>query len=92
MPKDRPSRVGRGIAYLWLGQAEEATVDLSFAIDSSPPIPDRVTAWAYRARGLAQAALGDSSAAVADYTAYLSLSPDAADRGQVEGWIADLSD
>jgi hypothetical protein len=43
MPQDRPSRVGRGIARLWLGDA------------------------------------------------HLELSPDAADRAQVEGWIADLS-
>jgi tetratricopeptide (TPR) repeat protein len=90
MPRDRPSRVGRGIARLWLGQAREATDDLSFAIDASTT-PDRITAWAYRARGLAQAALGLQDAAVTDYRAYLELVPDAPDRAQVEGWIADLS-
>ncbi|MBV9170991.1 MAG: tetratricopeptide repeat protein [Chloroflexi bacterium] len=90
MPNDRPSRVGRGIAHLWLGDAQAALDDLNFAIDKSPS-PDRVTAWAYRARGLARTTLGDSSDAVSDYKAYLALVPDASDRTQVEGWIADLS-
>jgi tetratricopeptide (TPR) repeat protein len=90
MPQDRPSRVGRGIARLWLGQAQLAVEDLSVAIDSVSKA-DRVSAWAYRARGLARASLGQSADAVADYQAYLALTPDAADRAQVEGWIADLS-
>jgi tetratricopeptide (TPR) repeat protein len=90
MPQDRPSRVGRGIAHLWLGDAQSAMDDLNFAIDQSKT-PDRVTAWAYRARGLARSTLGDSSEAVSDYKAYLALVPDAADRAQVEGWINDLS-
>jgi tetratricopeptide (TPR) repeat protein len=90
MPQDRPSHVGRGIAYLWLGQQQQAIDDLSEAIDTATT-PDTVSAWAYRARGLARAGLGQSEAAVADYQAYLSLSPDATDRAQVEGWIADLS-
>jgi tetratricopeptide (TPR) repeat protein len=90
MPQDRPSRVGRGIAQLWLGQPEQAITDLSYAIDSASP-PDSISAWAYRARGLARAGLGQSDAAIADYQAYLSLSPAATDRPQIEGWIADLS-
>lgn len=90
MPQDRPSRVGRGIAQLWLGDAQDAVDDLTFAIDNSPT-PDRVTAWAYRARGLARASLGDSANAVSDYKAYLALVPQASDRPQVEAWIADLS-
>jgi tetratricopeptide (TPR) repeat protein len=90
MPNDRPSRIGRGIANLWLGQARAAIDDLSFAIDNGKS-SDRSTAWAYRARGLARASLGLSTAAVSDYGAYLSLTPDAADRAQVEGWIAELS-
>jgi tetratricopeptide (TPR) repeat protein len=90
MPRDRPSRVGRGIAHLWLGQAQAAADDLSLAIDGNAT-PDRVTAWAYRARGIAQATLGLSDAAIADYKAYLALAPDAADRAQIEGWISDLS-
>jgi tetratricopeptide (TPR) repeat protein len=90
MPRDRPSWIGRGIAHLWLGQAQEAADDLSIAIDRSAT-PDRVTAWAYRARGLAQAALGSSTAAVADYKAYLELTPDAPDRAQIEGWITELT-
>jgi tetratricopeptide (TPR) repeat protein len=90
MPQDRPSRVGRGLAHLWLGQAEAAISDLSYAIEASNT-PDRATAWAYRARGLAHARLGEPQDAVADYKAYLDLSPDAADRAQIERWIADLT-
>jgi tetratricopeptide (TPR) repeat protein len=90
MPNDRPSRIGRGIANLWLGQAQAAIDDLSVAIDTGKS-PDRSTGWAYRARGLARASLGLSTDAVSDYMAYLGLTPDAADRPQVEGWIADLS-
>ena len=90
MPKDRPSRVGRGIARLWLGDPTSAIDDLSVAIDTAPSA-DRVSAWALRARGLAYANLGRTSLAVADYQSYLDLSPGAADRAQVQGWIADLS-
>jgi tetratricopeptide (TPR) repeat protein len=90
MPQDRPSRIGRGIAHLWLGQAQAAVDDLSFVIDASQS-PDRTTAWAYRARGLARVKLGEPQDAVADYQAYLSLSPDAPDRAQIEAWIADLT-
>jgi tetratricopeptide (TPR) repeat protein len=89
MPLDRPSRVGRGIARLWLGQAQAAMEDLSFVIDSGQP-PDRVAAWAHRARGLAHAALGEGEDAVVDYAAYLQLVPDAADVAQVQDWIAAL--
>ena len=90
MPQDRASRVGRGVTRLWLGQARSAVEDLSIAVDAGVN-PDRITAWGYRARGLAHAALGELPAAVADYQAYLELSPTAADRAQVEGWIKDLS-
>jgi tetratricopeptide (TPR) repeat protein len=90
MPQDRPSRVGRGIAELWLGQPELAIGDLSAAIEAIGT-PDTVSAWAYRARGLARASLGQSEDAVADYQTYLSLAPQAEDRAQIEGWIADLS-
>jgi regulator of sirC expression with transglutaminase-like and TPR domain len=90
MPQDRPSYVGRGIAELWLGQPELAITDLSTAIDSAST-PDTISAWAYRARGLARASLGQSESAITDYHAYLSLSPAATDRQQIEGWIADLS-
>jgi tetratricopeptide (TPR) repeat protein len=89
MPLDRPSRVGRGIARLWLGQPQVAMEDLSLVIDSEQP-PDRVTAWAHRARGLAHAALGEGKDAVVDYVAYLQLFPDAADRAQVQDWIAEI--
>jgi hypothetical protein len=87
MPLDRPSRVGRGISRLWLGQSQGAIEDLSFVIDSGQA-PDRVTAWAHRARGLAHAAQGEGQDAVVDYAAYLQLLPDAADRAQVQDWIA----
>jgi hypothetical protein len=90
MPQDRASRVGRGVSRLWLGQARGALEDLSVAIDANAK-PDRITAWGYRARGLAHAALGEFPAAVADYQAYLELSPTATDRSQVEGWIKDIS-
>ena len=90
MPQDRPSYVGRGIAELWLGQPDLAVADLSSAIDSTSK-PDGISAWAYRARGLARASLGESESAIADYQAYLSLSPAATDRQQIEGWIAELS-
>jgi hypothetical protein len=90
MPQDRASRVGRGVSQLWLGQAQAAIDDLSTVI-AGGGTPDRITAWAYRARGLAHASLNQAQDAVTDYNAYLSLSPAAADRAQVEGWIAALS-
>jgi tetratricopeptide (TPR) repeat protein len=90
MPQDRPSRVGRGIAELWLNNPQAAVDDLTTAITAVSP-PDRVSAWAFRARGLAYATLGQSDNAVADYTQYLSLTPNAPDKDQVTGWIADLS-
>jgi tetratricopeptide (TPR) repeat protein len=90
MPQDRASRVGRGVAELWQGNAQTALDDLSFVINANAP-PDRVTAWAHRARGLAFASLGQGSSAVADYQAYLDLSPAATDRDQIEGWIQALS-
>ncbi len=90
MPQDRASRVGRGVAELWQGNVQTAIGDLSLAIDAGGP-PDRVTAWAHRARGLANASLGQSARAVADYQAYLDLTPEASDRDQIEAWIAALS-
>jgi tetratricopeptide (TPR) repeat protein len=90
MPQDRASRVGRGVAELWLGDAQAAITDLSTVIDATIT-PDRAAAWAHRARGLARASLGQADGAVADYQAYLDLSPGAADRDQVQGWIAALS-
>jgi len=90
MPKDRPSRVGRGIAELWLDNPQAAVDDLTTAIQAVST-PDRVSAWAFRARGLAYASLGQSQSAVSDYNQYLTLTPDAPDRDQVTGWIANLS-
>jgi tetratricopeptide (TPR) repeat protein len=90
MPQDRASRVGRGIALLWEGNALSALSDLSIAIDRSPG-PDRLTAFAYRARGTANAELSRPTEAISDYQAYLALLPDASDRAEVEAWIMDLS-
>src|SRR5262249_42414865 len=90
MPKDRASRVALGVARLWSGDPQDALDDLSTVITAGGT-PDGVTAWAYRARGLAYANLGQSEAAVADYQQYLTLSPSANDREQVEAWISQLS-
>jgi hypothetical protein len=90
MPEDRASRVGRGIGLLWRGDAQLALADLTFAIDRSRG-PDRLTAFAYRARGTANALLSRPVEAISDYQAYLTLMPDASDRDEVEAWIADLS-
>ena len=90
MPEDRASRVGRGIGLLWKGDAEAALTDLTFAIDHSSS-PDRLTAFAYRARGTANAALSRPTQAITDYRAYLALMPGADDQAEVEVWIADLS-
>jgi predicted negative regulator of RcsB-dependent stress response len=90
MPKDRPSRVGRGIAELWLENPQGAVDDLTTAI-TAVNTPDKISAWAFRARGLAYASLGQSDNAVADYNQYLSLTPNAPDKDQVTAWIADLT-
>jgi tetratricopeptide (TPR) repeat protein len=89
-PGDRPSRVGRGIANLWLGNTDAAITDLTNVIDSATT-PDRSSAWAYRARGVARASLGQSADAIADYQQYLALSPDATDKDQIEGWMQALA-
>lgn len=89
MPNDRPSHVGRGIANLWLGNTNDAITDLNFVIDSSNT-PDRSSAWAYRARGVARASLGQSDDAVADYQQYLTLTPNASDKDEIQGWIQAL--
>lgn len=90
MPKDRASFVGRGIAELWNGDAPSAINDLSVAIDANGS-PDRITAWAHRARGVAHANLNQNQDAIADYQAYLALTPNAPDRSDVQAWISDLS-
>jgi tetratricopeptide (TPR) repeat protein len=90
MPQDRPSRVGRGIAELWLDNPQAAVDDLTTAI-TAVQTPDKISAWAFRARGLAYASLGRSDDAVADYNQYLTLTPNAPDRDQVTGWIANLT-
>jgi len=104
MPKDRASRVGRGIAELWNNDPTSAISDLTVVINANGA-PDRITAWAHRARGVAHANLKDAAAAngdfdtsaqesataISDYQAYLALAPDAPDRSDVQAWISDLS-
>jgi tetratricopeptide (TPR) repeat protein len=89
MPGHRPSLVGRGAARLWATDLNGALADLSAVVDAEGPT-DRWTASALRARGLAHAGLDQRDQAIADYQAYLALTPDASDRAQVEGWIAAL--
>ncbi len=89
MPEHRASMLGRGVAWLWENQLDPAVKDLTAAIDSSSD-PDSVTAWAHRARGIANAALGRPAEAIADYEAYLSMSPQASDSAEVQGWIDQL--
>jgi hypothetical protein len=90
MPEDRASYLGRGIAVLWKGDPQAAIADLSFAVDHQVA-GDRVSAFAYRVRGTAYAALKQPAQAISDYQAYLALLPGAPDRAEVESWIADLS-
>ena len=90
MPEDRASYLGRGIAVLWKGDPQAAITDLSFAVDHGAAA-DKVSAFAYRVRGTAYAALKQPAQAISDYQAYLALLPSAPDRAEVEGWIADLS-
>ena len=95
LPDDRASYLGRGIAALWNGEPQAAVSDLTFALEhgttSDDTATDRVTAFAYRVRGTAYAALKQSTLAVSDYQAYLALLPGAPDRAEVETWIADLT-
>jgi tetratricopeptide (TPR) repeat protein len=90
MPGDRPSLLGRGVAELWNNDATSAVADLS-AVISAKVAADQTTAWAYRARGIAQEDLGQGVLAVADYRSYLALAPGAADASQVRNWIAQLT-
>ena len=45
------------------------------------------SAEAYRGIGLAQRKLGNTGAATTAFRNYLKLSPEAADRIEIEGWI-----
>lgn len=90
LPADRPSLLGRGVAWLWKDALPSAIADATSVIDA-PVRADQLTAWAFRARGVARAGLGQVGAATADYQAYLSLWPQAPDRSTVERWIQELS-
>ena len=89
-PGDRASQLGRGVALLWKEQWQPAIADLSGAIQSAQA-PDLLSAWALRARGVARAASGQATGAIADYRGYLQLVPNANDRKEVESWIAELN-
>jgi len=89
MPDDRASLLGRGVAWLWKDSWQQAISDATTVIDA-PVRSDQLTAWAFRARGVARANLGQTGPATSDYQSYLSLWPQAPDRGTVERWIADL--
>jgi tetratricopeptide (TPR) repeat protein len=89
MPQHRASMVGRAVALLWKGEWTEASDDLTAELEMDVE-PDEVTGWAHRARGIANAALGKVAEAIGDYEAYLAISPGAADKDEVQGWIAQL--
>lgn len=89
MPGNVASLVGLGIAEVWKGQWQDGVSALSAAIDTGSD-QGQLVAWAHRARGVAYAALGDKADAVADYQAYLALTPDAPDQSQVQDWITQL--
>lgn len=88
-PGDRATLVGRGVANLWKGQWQQAVDDETTVINAGVAA-DQTTAWAHRARGLAYAGLHQSANAIADYQAYLNLSPNASDRAEVQSWITSL--
>ncbi len=88
-PQDRASLLGRGIARLWEEDWQAGLADLDQVVAGGTP-PDRLGAWALRARGVAYASMGQRQQAIANYEAYLAAVPDAADRAQVESWIAGL--
>jgi hypothetical protein len=90
LPGDRPSLIGRGVAWLWKDAYQAAAADATSVIDA-PVRADQLTAWAYRARGVARAGLGQLAPATADYQAYLSLAPQAPDRPTIERWIEELN-
>jgi regulator of sirC expression with transglutaminase-like and TPR domain len=78
------------VAWLWKDAYQAAAADATSVIDA-PVRADQLTAWAFRARGVARANLGQLQSATSDYQAYLSLWPEAPDRKTIEGWIQDLS-
>jgi tetratricopeptide (TPR) repeat protein len=88
-PQDRASLLGRGIARLWAGDWQLGLADLDQVV-ATGAAPDRLAAWALRARGVAYAALGQRPQAIASYQAYLAAVPDATDRAQIESWITGL--
>lgn len=89
MPGDRVSQVGRGAALLWLGSIDAAVLDFTAAIDNSLR-PDRWTAWAYRARGIAREGMNQWAEAISDFEAYLALTTEPSDRVEVENRLAGL--
>jgi tetratricopeptide (TPR) repeat protein len=90
IPNYRAGLVARAIARMWLYDWTNAVVDFSAAIDQGAR--DQWTAWAHRGRGISLAALGRREEAIADYQAYLELTPQADDRELIQSWIAALQE
>lgn len=90
MPGNRASHLGRAIARMWKGDWARSLEDLDFIINQSSS-PDRITVWAYRARGVAHAMQGQTLAAIKDYRSYLSTISTPAEIFQIQRWITDLA-
>lgn len=90
MPGNRASHLGRAIAQMWKGQWAKSVEDLDVVINQKGQ-PDRITIWAYRARGVAHAMQGQTLSAIKDYRAYLSSISSPAEIFQIQDWIADLA-
>ena len=89
LPGDRPSLIGRGVAWLWKESWQAARG--RHLCHRRPGAARSLTAWAYRARGVARASLGQLGPATSDYQSYLSLAPQAPDRPTIERWIEELN-
>ncbi|HEY8475960.1 MAG TPA: tetratricopeptide repeat protein [Chloroflexota bacterium] len=86
MPDNHACRIGRGSAYLWKKDWNKAIADFTTAIERGD-LPAHWLAQALRGRGTAFANLGDATAAIQDYQAYLRFASDAGDQRKVSGWI-----
>ena len=84
-PQDASAYYNRGLVRKAQGDLATAIQDFDQAIAFDPQ-----DAWAYYNRGLAHKAQGHLAGAITDFRRYLELKPNATDRQQVEGWIAEL--
>ncbi|MBI4300564.1 MAG: tetratricopeptide repeat protein [Chloroflexi bacterium] len=87
MPDDPSILANLGIVNLWLSDWNSAVDDLTVIIEQLDA-PDDLKARAYRGRGIAYASLGDASAAIYDFRAYMTYYPEQA--SDVAEWIANL--